>query len=100
MSEVAIHAEGIWKKYILGAGRADNLRDALSSRFKILSKKDDASDFWALQDVSFHVNRGEALAIIGRNGAGKSTILKILSRITFPTKGRAEIQGRIASLLE
>ena len=57
-------------------------------------------DLWALKDVSFDVKQGEVVGIIGRNGAGKSTLLKILSRITEPTSGRAEIHGRVASLLE
>jgi lipopolysaccharide transport system ATP-binding protein len=57
-------------------------------------------ELWALHDVSFEVKRGERIGIIGRNGAGKSTILKILSRITRPTTGMAEIHGRVVSLLE
>lgn len=56
--------------------------------------------FWALQDVNFEVKHGEVLGVIGRNGAGKSTLLKVLSRITSPTTGRADIYGRVASLLE
>jgi lipopolysaccharide transport system ATP-binding protein len=53
-----------------------------------------------LKDVSFKVNQGEVLGIIGRNAAGKSTVLKILSRVTAPTEGEARIKGRISSLLE
>ncbi|MDQ2855407.1 MAG: ABC transporter ATP-binding protein [Acidobacteriota bacterium] len=57
-------------------------------------------DFWALRDVSFEVERGEALGIIGQNGAGKSTILKLLYNITTPTKGEIKINGRLAALIE
>ena len=56
--------------------------------------------FWVLKDVSFEVKKREVLGVIGHNGAGKSTLLKILSRITEPTNGRAEIYGRVSSLLE
>ena len=56
--------------------------------------------FRALDDVSFHVDRGEALGIIGSNGAGKSTLLKIISRVTLPTKGRVLIKGKVLSMLE
>ena len=56
--------------------------------------------FWALKDVSFDVKRGEVVGIIGRNGAGKGTLLKILSRITDPTEGEADMYGRVGSLLE
>lgn len=55
---------------------------------------------WALKDVSFEVEQGKAIGIIGKNGAGKSTILKILSKVTAPTSGQIKTKGRIASLLE
>jgi len=60
----------------------------------------DSGAFWALKDVSFEVKQGEVLGIIGRNGAGKSTVLKIMSRVCAPTSGEIRVRGRIASLLE
>jgi ABC-type polysaccharide/polyol phosphate transport system ATPase subunit len=58
------------------------------------------SDFWALRDVSFSVERGETLGIVGPNGSGKSTLLQIVSGILQPTRGRVLAEGRIAALLE
>ncbi len=71
------------------------------SRFSGLPLRASPGDvLWALKDVSFEVRQGEVVGIIGRNSAGKSTLLKVLSRITEPTYGRATINGRVASLLE
>ena len=107
MSNVAIRVENLSKKYAIAVGRYrhDTLRDQLSDNIKSLFRRNGHSRahteiFWALKDVSFEVQCGEVLGIIGRNGAGKSTLLKLLSRITEPTAGRAEIHGRVASLLE
>ena len=57
-------------------------------------------EFWALQDVSFEVEKGEALGIIGRNGSGKSTLLKIMARILYPDSGSVSINGKVASFLQ
>jgi ABC-type polysaccharide/polyol phosphate transport system ATPase subunit len=67
---------------------------------KLLSLRKRREDFWAIKDISFNVQRGEALGIIGHNGAGKSTILKLLSRITTPSAGEMMINGRLLALIE
>ncbi|HLM24626.1 MAG TPA: ATP-binding cassette domain-containing protein [Pyrinomonadaceae bacterium] len=67
---------------------------------KLLSIRKRKEDFWALKDISFDVQRADALGIIGHNGAGKSTILKLLSRITTPTTGEIMINGRLSALIE
>lgn len=59
-----------------------------------------SGEMWALRNVSFRVNEGEALGIVGHNGAGKTTIMKILSGITTPTSGEISIRGRLAALVE
>src|ERR1700682_629121 len=59
-----------------------------------------SEQMWALRDVSFEVKEGEALGIVGHNGAGKTTILRILSSITSPTQGEITVRGRVAALVE
>lgn len=109
MSDWIIKVENLGKQYRLrhqqGHQRYVTLRDVIADRFKQLFRGSRPvhpalEDFWALKDVSFDVKQGEAVAIIGRNGAGKSTVLKILSRITEPTTGRIRLKGRSSSLLE
>lgn len=70
---------------------------SLLNKLASLTRKE---DFWALKDVSFEVQRGQALGIIGHNGAGKSTVLKLLSRITTPSNGEIMINGRLSALIE
>jgi len=72
----------------------------LARAYRPTSERANDSHIWALKGVSFEVKGGEVIGIIGRNGSGKTTLLKILSRITEPTAGRAEIHGRVGSLLE
>lgn len=70
------------------------------SRLRRLLRAGSTKDFWAVNDVSFTVARGEALGIIGHNGAGKSTILKLLYNITRPTRGEIIIDGKLSALIE
>jgi lipopolysaccharide transport system ATP-binding protein len=102
-----IRVEGIAKRYRLGAEQNAyaTLRESLTGAFRkplrrLRGRESAGETLWALRDVSFEVAPGEVVGIIGRNGAGKSTLLKILSRITEPTHGRAELYGRVGSLLE
>jgi len=105
-SEIAIRADQIGKRYRLGetqgVGRYRTLREDIVGLTSRRRRKAESAkeDFWALKDVSFEIKAGETVGIIGRNGAGKSTMLKILARITPPTSGRGETIGRVGSLLE
>src|SRR5258708_20800055 len=100
MMKPILEIRNIGKKYKIQhlAGGYLSLRRRLVSFLKF--KRNQVEDFWALQEVSFDVQPGESIGIIGRNGAGKSTMLKILSKITPPTTGHIISRGRIASLLE
>lgn len=108
---IAIEVDQVSKRYRLGSVARLNVSDELTYWFRkcigknpdVLSKVDVAPasrTFWALQDVSFKIERGESVALIGKNGAGKSTMLKIISRITSPTSGRIVLSGRSGSMLE
>lgn len=72
------------------------LRDRVSRLFRATHKE----PFYALRDVSFTVEHGESLAVVGHNGAGKSTMLNIATGLCSPTKGQVQINGRVAALLE
>lgn len=104
MRELAIRVEGLSKRYYTGSGASYlSLRESLMELPRLLTRRRHVPrgrELWALRDVWVEVPRGEVLGVIGRNGAGKSTLLKILSRITRPTAGRAEVWGRVGSLLE
>ena len=103
----ALRVESLGKQYRLGASAGArssyrSIREEVTRPFRRRAKRSRASarTIWALRNVSFEVQQGERVGVIGRNGAGKSTLLKLLARITVPTEGRAEIRGRVGSLLE
>lgn len=107
MSEYTICADQLGKRF-LGMGRhpsrgvheaAERLLRAPLRRLSGIRPPGE-SEFWALRNVSFQVSRGEAVGVLGANGAGKSVLLKLLSRVTAPTEGRAEVWGRVVPLLE
>lgn len=103
-----IEFKHVWKRYRIGAGH-DSLRDLIPQLAKRLVGGNGAAgnghalnqgEFWALQDMTFHVKKGETLGIVGPNGAGKSTTLKLLSKIAKQTEGTISHRGRLAALIE
>lgn len=124
MDMLAIKVEGLGKRYKIGERQSysamhEKIEDLLLAPFRIVSnlirqlprdknrrdEKDRCDEIeneyiWSLRNLSFEINHGEVVGIIGHNGAGKSVLLKLLSRITKPTEGYAEIYGRVGSMLE
>ena len=101
----AIRTEHLSKHYRLGSReRHPTLRFAIANAASAALRRERprarGAEIWALDDVSLEIASGDVVGIIGRNGAGKSKLLKVLSRITEPTRGWAEIRGRVGSLLE
>ncbi len=95
MAEIAISVEHLDKMYKLYDKPMDRLKESLG-----LTKKKKYREHYALHDVSFEVRRGETVGIIGTNGSGKSTILKIITGVLTPTAGEVRVNGRISALLE
>ena len=92
-----IHVENVSVKYLMAYDRVKSIKEYL---VQMLKGKLQYEEFWALKNVSFDVKRGEVVGIIGHNGAGKSTILKVISGILKPTDGTVSVQGNIVPMLE
>jgi ABC-type polysaccharide/polyol phosphate transport system ATPase subunit len=90
-----ISVEGVSRRFRIHARETRTLKDLFVQR-----GRSEATDVWALQDVSVDVARGEAVGLIGRNGSGKTTLLRLIAGIIKPTTGRVGAEGRIGSLLE
>lgn len=112
MGEYAIRTSKLGKRYVLGTRSPyqglhgvfeDKLR-ALIKPFRIQKENtgvDQRPNFlWALRDIDLSIRHGEVVGLAGHNGAGKSVLLKILSRITWPTEGQATLEGKVGSMLE
>jgi lipopolysaccharide transport system ATP-binding protein len=102
-SDIAINVASLSKCYQIYAQPHDRLKQSIYPRLQRLAGKSPEQyfrEFWALKDVSFQVNRGETVGIIGRNGSGKSTLLQMICGTVNPTSGSLQTHGRIAALLE
>lgn len=103
-TDIVLRVEKVSKRFLRGEMH-DSLRDFIPSLLAKIAGRSRVSstaknEFWALRDVSFELNRGEAFGIIGANGAGKSTILKLITGIMRPTTGTIDVNGRLSALIE
>lgn len=103
MDKTTIDFKKVSKSYFIGRHKYGRLSETISAiTSKLLGKKTVNAQykFWALKNTSFSVKSGETLGIIGKNGSGKSTILKLISKITYPNKGEINVAGRIGAFIE
>ena len=102
-SEIAIKVENLNKCYQIYDQPRDRLKQFILPRLQRLAGREISQyyrEFWALNDISFEVKKGESVGIVGRNGSGKSTLLQIITGTLYPTSGSVRTNGRIAALLE
>lgn len=97
MTQPAIRLENVSKKFVIHHERPRSFQEAAVGLFRGNSSRE---ELWAVRNVNFIVDQGEALGLIGPNGSGKSTILKLISRILEPTQGDIRVNGRLSALLE
>ena len=95
-----IKVDNVSMRFNLGIEKNFSLKLFFINLFKPRKKKGKKTDFWALKDVSFKVKRGEVVGFIGSNGAGKSTMLKVIAGVMKPTKGKVEVHGNICPMIE
>ena len=92
-----ITLEGVGMKFRLTDQKVDNLKEYF---IRLVKRKLNYHEFWALKDVTFHVRRGWRMGILGLNGAGKSTLLKIVAGVLKPSEGEIKVKGSVVPLLE
>lgn len=92
-----IEVEDVSMKFNLASEKYDSLKEYV---IKSIRGQVSFEEFWALRNVSFHLEKGDSLGLIGLNGSGKSTMLKTIAGVLKPTKGRVRVYGTIAPLIE
>lgn len=95
MSENAIELNNVRKKFKVYYDKGTSIKDKL-----LFWSRNKYEENWVLNDISFNIKKGEAVGLIGRNGCGKSTTLKLINRIIYPTSGEIVVNGRVSSLIE
>jgi ABC-2 type transport system ATP-binding protein len=93
-----IEVRNVWKEYALAIQRPRTLKAALVETLR--GQRLERTRIWALEDVSFRIEPGESFGIVGTNGSGKSTMLKLLTGISKPTQGSVTVNGKVSALLE
>ncbi|CCZ60323.1 ABC transporter ATP-binding protein [Hungatella hathewayi] len=97
MSNIAIKVNDISMMFNKSSEKIDSLKEYM---IKLVKRQLMFEEFWALQNISFEIKKGEAVGIVGLNGSGKSTLLKTIAKVLKPTKGEVEVVGTIAPLIE
>ncbi len=95
-----IDIKKVGMKFDLGIEKNFSFKQLFVDTLTPGKKKKKKEYFWALDDITFHINKGEVIGLIGSNGAGKSTLLKVVSGVMKPTKGKVEAHGSIAPMIE
>ena len=97
MPDTAIEVSHVSMRFNLAREKTDTLKEHVIQRLK---RKIQVDEFYALRDISFTVNKGDAFALVGRNGSGKSTMLKLISKIYKPSGGTITVNGSVAPMIE
>ena len=97
MANPIIEVNNVSRRFNLATERTDTIKEYI---LKMARGQLFFNEFWALRDVSFSVEPGDSLALIGRNGCGKSTMLKVIAGVMSPTTGSVKVRGNIAPLME
>src|SRR5579872_4322165 len=100
-NDLTIEFKNVTKTYLVSKGKFGLLTETIANLFNFFGQDDTkANTINALKNISFSIKKGETVGIIGRNGAGKSTILKLISKISYPNDGKVKVRGKIGAFIE